>query len=193
MRECAVDHLRDKKMSNSNTSAIVVTKMHVNLSDFRTSSRSRMRSTEQLDSRYSMLFTVARLLHSSKSFARHSSTSSYTQGQAPPDRSDVREYFYYIDSFGQVRLLAFVSSRPPSLSLHSYSWTTSSSKTSPHVTRVRSNRSLNSMKMRTRRSFSVYSRSKVPAFLLHSITGEYVLRSSLHTRISVRIVVRTRA
>ncbi|CAF0800741.1 unnamed protein product [Adineta ricciae] len=29
---------------------------------------------------------------------------SYVQGQAPPDRSDVREYFYYIDSFGQLFL-----------------------------------------------------------------------------------------
>ncbi|UJR28309.1 hypothetical protein I4U23_009554 [Adineta vaga] len=29
---------------------------------------------------------------------------SYVQGQAPPDRSDVREYFYSIDSFGQLFL-----------------------------------------------------------------------------------------
>ncbi|CAF0752228.1 unnamed protein product [Adineta steineri] len=48
-----------------------------------------------------MLLTVLRLLNKSKVSIRH---SSYVQGQAPPDRSDIREYFYYIDSFGQLFL-----------------------------------------------------------------------------------------
>ena len=46
-----------------------------------------------------MLF---RLLKYQKAFIRYSSSASYVQGQAPPDRPDFREYFYYIDSFGQV-------------------------------------------------------------------------------------------
>jgi hypothetical protein len=47
-----------------------------------------------------MLLTILRSLNNQKFFIRLS--SSYIQGQAPPDRPDFREYFYYIDSFGQV-------------------------------------------------------------------------------------------
>ncbi|CAF0808886.1 unnamed protein product [Rotaria sordida] len=50
-----------------------------------------------------MLLTLLRSLNNPKPFIRYSS-SSYIQGQAPPDRPDVREYFYYIDSFGQLFL-----------------------------------------------------------------------------------------
>ncbi|CAF3361489.1 unnamed protein product [Rotaria sp. Silwood1] len=50
-----------------------------------------------------MILTLLRLLNNSKSSIRYSS-SSYVQGQAPPGRPDVREYFYYIDSFGQMIL-----------------------------------------------------------------------------------------
>jgi hypothetical protein len=55
-----------------------------------------------------MLLTVLRLVTNQKYFIRHSS-SSYIQGQAPPDRPDLREYFYYIDSFGQVRYLSLLA------------------------------------------------------------------------------------
>ncbi|CAF4689873.1 unnamed protein product, partial [Rotaria magnacalcarata] len=51
---------------------------------------------------YDMLLTILRSLKAHKYITRHS--SSYIQGQAPPDRTDVREYFYYIDSFGQLFL-----------------------------------------------------------------------------------------
>ena len=49
-----------------------------------------------------MLLTILRSLNNYKSVNRYSSSLSYVQGQVPPNRSNAREYFYFIDSFGQV-------------------------------------------------------------------------------------------
>jgi hypothetical protein len=49
-----------------------------------------------------MFAAFLRQLNKQTSVVRNASTF-YVQGQTPSDQSNVREYFYYIDSFGQVR------------------------------------------------------------------------------------------